>query len=121
MGSEVSREQLDALLSKLRSGHDLEAAASALGLSGEQLSVIRAEHVAEIKSAFLTGSGRLRSKIMDAALADDNAGVLLKLLEYRDLQFQEKESIGIIERIIIDAPAECQYCGRSTVEDINTT
>lgn len=108
----LSKDNLNKLFSKLRAGHDLEAAGGDLGLSEAQIKIAREKYGDEIAIAFRTGTARLRSKIMDSALTGDNAIILMKLLEHREALFPEEASrgISIIERVIL--PGKCEHCGK---------
>ena len=85
------------LLQMIRDGHDQEAAAAALGLSKEDLDAGGDELTAEISAAFAVGSARLRSKVMEGALTDEDNSVLLRLLEKRE-QRQQALDARVVEK-----------------------
>ena len=106
----LSRDDRESLLTKLKDGHDVESAGAGLGLSEAQIELAQDKYGDKIASAFRTGTARLRARIMDTALSDDNSSVLLKLLEQRETQTSKTVPITLIERVIIDGT--CQHCGK---------
>ena len=106
-----SKIQRKEFLAKLSAGHDQGSAAAALGLGEGQIKAGGSKLQVEIATAFRTGTSRLRAKIMETALSDDNSAVLMKLLEQRTA-IQEFENGGItrIERVIFNG--RCHHCGR---------
>ncbi len=106
----IPKAKRDKLLSRLRAGHDLEAAAGDAGLSVEQIEFLQIKHDGEIAQAFRTGTARLRSKIMDSALASDDSAVLLKMLEHREAVQTVDNEITQIDRVITHAV--CPHCGK---------
>jgi hypothetical protein len=108
----LTKEQRDSLLTMLRSGHDLEAAAGALGLTEAQIELARDKYGTEIAIAFKTGTAKLRTRIMESALSGDNAAVLMRLLEQREqAQAAGSEVTQVTHRIV--AP-RCEHCGNPT-------
>ncbi len=69
----LSKALREELLTKLRNGHDLEAAAAALGISEKQIDAAGAKLAAEIGEAYKICTARLRARIMESALSGDNA------------------------------------------------
>jgi len=105
----LSKDDRESLLTKLKDGHDVESAGAGLGLSEAQIGLAQDKYGDEIASAFKTGTARLRARIMDTALSDDNASILLKLLEQREKQSEQANPITVIERVII--AGNCIHCG----------
>lgn len=108
----LSKKDKESLLTKLRDGHDLESAGAALGLTEGQIGVAQGKHGPEMVKAFKTGTARLRARIMEAALDDNNTATLLRLLEQREKQSEQADPITLVERIIVSAT--CQHCGKYT-------
>lgn len=79
----LPEEKRDELLGKIRDGHDLESACTALGITDDQIAAGGDELKTAISGAFRAGTARLRGKIMEGALSSDNVGILMKLLEQR--------------------------------------
>ena len=105
--SKIDRENL---LTKLCDGHDLESAGAALELTEAQIGLARGKYGTEIAIAFKTGTGKLRAKIMQNALDDDDPAILLKLLEQREKQTESSaDPITLVERIIVPM-SECPHC-----------
>ncbi len=77
----LPEEKRDELLGKIRDGHDLESACTALGITDDQIAAGGDELKTAISGAFRAGTARLRGKIMEGALSSDNVGILMKLLE----------------------------------------
>ena len=113
----LSKADREKLLDKLRAGHDLEAARASLELSEGQIEAGGDKLRVEIGTAFRVGTARLRGQVMEKALNDDNAAVLLKLLEQRTaLQEGEHGGITKVERVIFNG--QCHHCGRlQTISD----
>lgn len=105
----LSKDDRKNLLVKLRDGHDLESAGAALELSEGEIGIAKDKYATEIATAFKTGTARLRARIMDTALSDDNAAILLKLLEQREKQTDNTDPITVIERVILEG--HCVHCG----------
>ena len=105
--SKIDRENL---LTKLCDGHDLESAGAALELTEAQIGLARGKYGTEIAIAFKTGTGKLRAKIMQNALDDDDPAILLKLLEQREKQTESSaDPITLVERVIINM-FSCPHC-----------
>ena len=114
----ISKVNRNALLSRLRSGHDLESAAIAAGLSEKQIDIAKDDFGTEITNAFKTGTGKLRSRIMESALSSDNSAILMKILEQRETaQAVADSSIKKIEWEIVSAI--CANCGHKYMKDEN--
>jgi len=107
----LKKDDRENLLTKLRDGHDLESAGAALGLSEGEIGIAKDKYGTEMATAFKTGTARLRARIMDTALSDDNAAILLKLLEQREKQIDNADPITVIERVILEGC--CIHCGKS--------
>ena len=107
----IKKADRENLLIKLRDGHDVESAAEALGLSEGQIGVAKGKYGAEIAAAFKIGTARLRDRIMETALADDNPAIMLKLLEQREKQTDNEDPIILVERVIVQA--SCPHCGHT--------
>jgi hypothetical protein len=71
------------LLAKVRSGLDVEAACSELGLSPKQVQQDETLML-EINDAYRIATAKLRARLMDVALKSDDARILAQLLEKRD-------------------------------------
>ena len=107
----LKKDDLENLLIKLRDGHDVESAGAALGLSEGEIGIAKGKHGSEIATAYKTATARLRDRIMDKALLDDDNATLLKLLEQRERQTDNADPITLIERIIVHT--SCPHCGRT--------
>ncbi len=105
----LSKDDRESLLTKLKDGHDVESAGAGLGLSEAQIGLAQDKYGDEIASAFKTGTAKLRARIMETALSDDNSSVLLKLLEQREVQTRNADPITLVERVIIFGA--CKNCG----------
>ena len=105
----LNKNDRERLLAKLQEGHDVESAGAALGLSDDQIRLARDKYGAEIATSFKTGTAKLRARIMETALSDDNSSVLLKLLEQREVQTRDADPITRVERVIIYG--SCKNCG----------
>jgi len=105
----ISKDDRKNLLAKLRDGHDLESAGAALGLSEGEIGIAKDKYGPEIAAAFKVGTARLRARIMDSALSNDNSAILLKLLELRGKEAESTDPITLVERIIIPMTA-CPRC-----------
>ena len=106
----LSKNDRESLLMKLRDGHDVESAGAALGLSEGQIRVAKDKYGSEISAAFKTGTARIRARIMDTALSEDNAAILLKLLEQRERQIDIGDPITKVERVIL--VGTCIHCNQ---------
>ena len=110
----LNKNDRENLLVKLKDGHDLESAGASLGLSGAQIDLARDSFGDEIATAFKTGTGKLKAKIMQNALDEDNSAVLLKLLEQREKQAESSaDPITLVERVIVNMPS-CPHCDHLT-------
>ena len=106
----LNKNDRENLLVKLKDGHDLESAGASLGLSGAQIDLARDSFGDEIATAFKTGTGKLKAKIMQNALDEDNSAVLLKLLEQREKQTESSaDPITLVERVIVNM-SSCPHC-----------
>ncbi len=105
----LSKDDLKSLLNKLRDGHDAESAGAILGLSEAQVGLAKGKYGAEIAAAFRIGTGKLKGRVMDIGLSQDNASVLLKLLEQRETKSAVDSEVTLVERVIITA--RCERCG----------
>ena len=106
----LNKKDRENLLFKLRAGHDLESSGASLGLSGAQIDLARDSFGDEIAKAFKTGTGKLKAKIMQNALDEDNSAVLLKLLEQREKQAESSaDPITKVERVIVNM-SSCPHC-----------
>lgn len=79
----LTRAIRDKLLGKIRGGHDLESACAALNLSPK---TVRADEklAGEIAEAFRTGTAKLRARVLQGALDNNDLRVLSQLLERRE-------------------------------------
>lgn len=105
----INKKDMESLLTKLRDGHDVESAGAALGLSEGEIRIAKGKHGTEMATAFKTGTARLRARIMDTALTDDDSATLLKLLEKREKQASQADPITLVERIIVQMQS-CPHC-----------
>ena len=106
----LNKKDRENLLFKLKDGHDLESAGASLGLSGAQIDLARDSFGEALAKAFKTGTGKLKAKIMQNALDEDNSAVLLKLLEQREKQAESSaDPITKVERVIVPM-YECPHC-----------
>lgn len=107
------------LLKLIRAGHDVEAAAVAVGASISEVSQPSPKFKAEINAALSVGTARLRGKIMELALGDSDLRVLENLLAHREAQLGDKDAIHCVERTIIDA--KCPHCGKPPPKEARQT
>ena len=111
----VTKHERESLLKMLRAGHDVDSAGAVLGLTTGQMKVAMAQYQTQISQAFKTGTARLRAQIMDNALSDNNAPILLKLLEQREKETALSNPITHIERVIMHQHyhiVTCAHCGK---------
>jgi hypothetical protein len=71
------------LLGKIRAGHDLESACAVLNLQPQELCK-DVKLMAEVNAAFKTGTSKLRARLLDGALKNNDLRVLSTLLEERE-------------------------------------
>ena len=104
----LSKALREELLTKLRNGHDLEAAAAALGIGEKQIDAAGAKLAAEI------GTSRLRSRLLELSLSNQDASALARLLDKREQQAEAvAPDITLIRRVIVSA--RCPHCGKRPV------
>ncbi len=106
----LSRTRREELLTKLRNGHDLEAAAAALGIGEKQIDAAGAKLAAEIGEAYKIGTSRLRSRLLELSLSNQDASALARLLDKREQHAEAvAPDITLIRRVIVSA--RCARCG----------
>ncbi len=106
----LSKAWREELLTKLRNGHDLEAAAAALGIGEKQIDAAGSKLAAEIGEAFKIGTSRLRSRLLELSLSNQDASALARLLDKREQQAEAvAPGITLIRRVIVSA--RCPRCG----------
>ncbi len=110
----LSRARREELLTKLRNGHDLEAAAAALGIGGKQIDAAGAKLAGEIGEAFKIGTSRLRSRLLELSLSNQDASALARLFDKREQQAEAvAPGITLIRHEIVSA--RCPHCGKRPV------
>ena len=110
----LSRARREELLTKLRNGHDLEAAAAALGIGEKQIDAAGSKLAGEIDQAFKIGTSRLRSRLLELSLSNQDASALARLLDKREQQAEAvAPDITLIRRVIVSA--RCPHCGHRPV------
>jgi len=107
----LSKNDRESLLTKLRDGHDVDSAGAALGLSEGEIKLFKDRYGPDIDTAFATGTSRLRARIMESALSNDNTATLLKMLEQRERDIDHADPISLVQRII--TYARCENCGHT--------
>ncbi len=110
----LSKALREELLTKLRNGHDLKAAAAALGIGEKQIDAAGSKLAGEIDQAFKIGTSRLRSRLLELSLSNQDASALARLLDKREQQAEAvAPGITLIRRVIVSA--RCPYCGKRPV------
>ena len=106
----LSKALREELLTKLRNGHDLEAAAAALGIGEKQIDAAGDKLAGEIGEAFKVGTSRLRSRLLELSLSNQDASALARLLDKREQQAEAAApEITLIRHVIVSA--RCARCG----------
>lgn len=98
----MNADQRAAVLKHVSDGHDIEAAAVKAGVTMAQVRDAGAGFQAELNSAFRTGTARLRSRVMELAMAGEDAAMLARILDKRDeaqtrMAAPEPDEIGAFE------------------------
>lgn len=113
----LSKAQREELLGKLRNGHDVEAASAALEITENQIKASGSKLAADIAAAYRTGTARLRARLLELSLTNEDASALARLVDRREQQVASAGETGIVEvrRVIISAV--CESCGHRPAVD----
>ena len=110
MAKRLTKALRTALLDKLRNGHDIDSSCLALGITEAQLEAGGAALAKETAKAYRTGTSRLKARLLELSLSNQDANVLSKLVDKRELaDTSGSDTITVIERIVVNPP--CPACG----------
>lgn len=108
----LTKDLRQKLLGKLRNGHDIASASASLDVTEAQVKAAGAKLQTEVAAAFKVGTGKLRARLLELSLSNEDASALSRLLDRREQSEQATASnnpITRIERVVITA--ECEKCG----------
>ena len=97
-----------ALIRLIESGHDPEAACASLNLPASTVIQPGPKLARGIQAALRVGTARLRSKVLELALAGDNVQALERQLDRREQAATAGKGLQLIERRVI---FKCEKCG----------
>ena len=106
----MTPSQRKQLLESVSSGLDVEAAAAQIDLSMSDVRKAGPKLAKRLEEAYVTGSARLRGRLLKAALTENDLKVIQQLLEQRAL-VAAAQPLQRIVREIIDVPHPCVKCG----------
>ncbi len=69
------------LLARLRNGHELDSAASTLGITEAQLEAGGAALAKETAAAYRIGTGKLKARSLELSLSREDGAALAKLVD----------------------------------------
>jgi len=104
----MTLDQRKQLVQAVSSGLDIAAACAQLGISLKEVKKSGKLLSKQLDEAYLTGTARLRGRLLKSALTDDNSKVIQDILEQRDL-IVAAQPVEKIIRVIINPP--CPQCG----------
>lgn len=97
-------------LKLIAAGHDVATASAELNLD---ISLTNDPELREdIQKAHALAAGRLRAKLMQAALDSDDVRTLSSLLDRLEVMAGTETHITKINRVILDG--QCKFCGHSS-------
>ena len=110
MAKRLTKALRTALLDKLSNAHDIDSSCAALGVTEAQLEAGGAQLERDIDAAYRRGTSKLRARLLELSLSNQDANVLSKLVDKRELaDTSGSETITVIERIVVNPP--CWKCG----------
>jgi len=119
----LTKDLRQKLLSKLKNGHDLQAGMASLSISEQQIESGGKTLQADIKSAYTTGTSRLRARLLELSLSSEDANSLARLIDKREEQSASSgaRQISRIERVIIFKCERCGYEPDAVAKPVNPT
>ena len=108
----MTRDQRKALKDSVSAGLDIAAAAAQLNLSMSEVRKSGKRFAKELDEAYVTGTSRLRGRLLKAALTSDDAKAISALLEQRAISAAADTGITRIERVILPGHGRCLNCGK---------
>jgi hypothetical protein len=91
----------------------LEGASASLGLTEAQIELARNKYGAEISNAFKVGTARLRARLIELTLDNEDVNALARVLDKRETAQIAGEEPTVIKHVVV--PAICQSCGGPAV------